>query len=227
MSETFYLPFEKKIAIAHNTYSFYFKRNKTFDFKAGEYIRITLMIENPDSRGSSRYFTIASSPRDYDYLIITTKIIKSSFKKKLASLKRGEKVKFYGPLGNFVIDEKDNRTKVFLAGGIGITTFHSMIKYYSKTVFKGKIILLVSFSDPLDVIFYDELLKISKENDSIKVVYLKGRIDRDEISKNVSDYKDAIYYIVGPDVMVESITEIVSGLGVNEESIIRENFPGY
>ena len=188
---------------------------------------MTLEINNPDSRGSSRYFTVASSPLDPDYIIITTKVIKSSFKKKLSVLKKGEKVKFYGPLGNFVIDGNDNRDKVFLAGGIGITTFYSMIKYYSPTPFKGKIILLVSFSNLKDFVFYDELLKISENNKFIKVVYKTKRIDKDEVLKNVPDYKNAVYYIVGPDELVESITKMVRSIGITENNIIRENFPGY
>src|SRR3989344_6068804 len=148
MATSFILKFIKKEKVAKNIYSFYFdKRDYKLDFLPGEYIRMTLGIPRPDSRGSSRYFTIASSPLNKKYLIVTTKIIRSTFKKRLLDLKTGELVKFFGPMGNFTLGKIDKRPKVFLSGGMGITTFYSMLLYYAQAKSSHDITLMALFSD--------------------------------------------------------------------------------
>ena len=246
----FYLPFIKREKIAKDTYSFYFDPAKGgLDFLPGQYIRMTLEIENPDSRGNSRFFTIASSPLIKDYIMITTKIIhpapdgagqSSSFKKKLLELKTGDNIKFFGPMGGFILDEREKVDKVFLAGGIGITPFHSMITYASKKNLKIPITLFVSFSRVKDLIFFDELSNIDKENSFIKIIYTIthpdsplqwkgeiGRISDTLIKRYVKNIFKSFYYIVGPPRMVVAIEEVVKNMGVENKRVFIENFTGY
>lgn len=76
LAKYFYLNFIKKEKIAKDTYSFYFDSSKdNFDFISGQYVKMNLIIENPDDRGTSRFFTISSSPLEKDRLMITTKVI--------------------------------------------------------------------------------------------------------------------------------------------------------
>lgn len=226
MSERFVLSFIKWEKVVGNIYSFYFDRKDyRFDFLPGEYIRMTLDIKRPDSRGSSRYFTVASSPLNKKYLIITTKVIRSTFKKRLLALKAGEKVKFFGPMGNFILNKKDKRPKVFLAGGMGITTFYSMLLYYAQTKSSQAFTLIASFTDTDSFIYEEELTKISKQNPNIRIIYLAGRISKDLISKYV-DTLDGEFYVVGPPAFVEATKEILLGLGIKED-INFEDFTGY
>jgi len=247
----FYLPFIKKEKLAKDTYSFYFDFGKqSFDFLPGQYVRMTLDIQNPDDRGSSRAFTISSSPLDKEYIVITTKIIKSpvpdgtglsSFKKRLMMLKSQELVKFFGPVGGFILNEETKDPRVFLAGGIGITPFHSMITYAHKKKLSIPITLIVSFSTVEDLIFYEELLDIAKKDNHIKVVYTitrpeessiqwKGeteRISETLIKKYIEDIDKPLYYIVGPPAMVSAMEEVVRNMKVPSEKIFLENFTGY
>lgn len=243
-SKNFYLPFVKKEKVAKDTYSFYFNRISApsgWDFLPGQYIQITLAIQNPDSRGASKVFTIASSPLQQQYIMITTKIIQSSFKKKLVELVPGEKVKFSGPFGGFVLNEEEKDRRVFLAGGIGITPFHSMITYAHKKNLSIPIVLIVSFSTAEDVFWHKELQEISTKNPNIKVVYTVsrpeesntkwndevGRISDVLIKKYVQNIFKPLYYIVGPPKMVAAMEDIVRQLGVSNKRIFIENFVGY
>ena len=227
MAKSFVLTFLKKEKIARDTYSFYFdKSNYDLKFNPGEYIQMKLEIKNPDSRGSSRYFTIGTSPLD-THLIITTKVIRSSFKKSLLKLEKNKDVRFFGPMGNFVMNRKDKRTKVFLAGGIGMTTFYSMIKFAHQKKDKGKIILITSFSSPDFYIYKEELEKISKENPNINVFYTTSRIDEKIIRKHVDDIFDKSFYVVGSEKMVEDTKNILLKMKIPEESISLEDFTGY
>lgn len=235
----FELEFLKKEKIANDTYTFTFERTRDFDFKPGQYIKIYLSIPNPDERGSSRYFTISSSPTDRDFLTITTKIVKSSFKLTLNKMKPGEKVNIFGPLGYFDFDGKNKKQKVFLAGGIGITPFHSIIRYIDQKSLSLNVILIVSFALKDDVIFCNEMKKIESANSNINIVYTltkekklypnfeKGRIDENMIKKYVQDYKESKFFVVGSEAFEISMIEIVKKMGLSQDYIFSENFPGY
>lgn len=242
-AEKFELIFLKKEKLNKNTFTFYFSRVKrgsvSFDFNPGQYLKLFLNIENPDERGTSRYFTISSSPTDKDYLTITTRIIKSSFKLKLASLVPGEKVRSFGPLGYFEFDPKSKKQNIFLSGGMGITPFHSILKFVDYKRIDFRITLISSFSTKEEIIFYDELKKIESKNPNVKVIYTltknksltkefeNGRINEELIKKHVSGYKNAKYFIVGPESFEFFMFEIIQEMGIKEENIFKENFPGY
>lgn len=238
----FYLPFIKKEKLANDTYSFYFySANIDLNFLPGQYTRMTLSIEKPDERGSSRLFTIASSPLEKNHIMITTKIIQSSFKKRMMELEPKELVQFFGPMGGFVLNEKEKEHRVFLAGGIGITPFHSMTTYACAKNLSIPINLIASFSTQQDLVFYEELLYIAKKNPYIKIIYTItrpeessiqwrgeiGRISDALIRKYVRNIFEPLYYIVGPPAMVAAIEEVVRGMGVTSERIFIENFTGY
>ncbi len=234
--------FIKKEKLTDEIYTFYFDRVKRgsaeyFDFIPGQYVRLTLRIDNPDGRGSSRYFTISSSPTDLEYFTITTRIIKSSFKKSLLALKSGEKVKVYGPMGYFDFEYKDSAPKILLAGGIGITPFYSLLRFIDAKKLKQKITLFVSFADREEMIFFDELKEVEKRNSNIKVIYTLtkekcsefeyGRINEQLIKRYAKDYKDSKFFIVGSEEMEEALYGIVSKMGIKDKNIFKENFSGY
>jgi predicted ferric reductase len=80
-----------------------------------------------DPKGPIRHFTIASSPTE-NFIMISTRIRDTLYKKRLASLEEGAKVKVRRPEGKFVLHEDYSKPAVFLSGGIGVTPFRSMIK---------------------------------------------------------------------------------------------------
>lgn len=243
--QPFSLPFVKKEQVAHETYSFYFDRSAApdFDFTAGQYIRMSLEIEQPDERGSSHYFTVSSSPLEKAYLTITTKIVEkaSTFKQTLASLTPGTPVRFFGPNGDFTIPEQTDKPVVFLSGGIGITPSHSIITFAAKAGISFPLILFVSFSTVEEAVFYDELKTIGQEHNNVQIVYTithpeeshqpwegeTGRVSAEMIKKYIQNVENCLYYISGPQKMVDAMVQITSDMGVPEEQVKKEDFPGY
>src|SRR6478672_7512664 len=95
---SFVLSFIKKEKVAKDTYSFYFDRSQVaFDFLPGQYVRLTLP-HAADEKGTSRYFTISSSPHEKDVLVLTVKIYESTFKRALYGLQPGHQGHFFGPM---------------------------------------------------------------------------------------------------------------------------------
>lgn len=247
----FQLPFVKKEQVAKDAWRFYFDKTSLTDFSfvPGQYVKMFLDIPSPDERGTSRSFSIVSSPLDTNVLSITTKIGSSAFKQTLAMLVPGTQVKFFGPMGRFILNGDENRPHIFLAGGIGITPFHSMLLYAAAKKLSFPIMLFVSFSTIEEMVFYDGLMKIAEDYPTIKVVYTitqpevipsaatkdginvwtgeTGRISADLIKKYAPEFMNSLFYISGPPVMVDAMLVIVQEMGVPEEQVRKEKFIGY
>lgn len=238
----FFLQFDKKEKLTSDCYSFYFRRNGTeHEFTPGQYFEIKLDIKNTDERGDARVFTISSSPTGHEFYTITTRIIQSSFKLRLNDLKQGEPVQFNGPWNDLNFDEKDVSPHVFIAGGIGITPYHSIVKYAMDKNLSTQMILFVSWKNKEEMIFDDFFREANNHMDNFTYVPTitdeslnpsewdgeVGRVSEDMIRKYTSSILDAKYYFSGPPAMVNALKDTVKGMGVSNEKIISEEFEGY
>lgn len=239
----FFLEFKKKEQLTNDTFTFFFERNGTEKpFVSGQYYEIKLPHKNMDERGDSRVFTISSSPTNKEHITITTRIIKSSFKLHLLRLKSGTKVQFSGPWDDLNFDEKDTSPHVFLAGGIGITPYHSIVQYCIDMNIKTQITLFASWKNIDEMIFNEFFRNAEKELTNLDYIptvtdkeSLKktkwtgenGRVDRDMIFKYVNEIKTSKYFISGPQAMVGALKKTVQEMGVPNDKIIAEEFEGY
>lgn len=239
----FYLEFIKKEKLTSDCYTFYFKRNGTErGFIPGQYYEIKLDIKNPDERGDSRVFTISSSPTDTEFVAITTRIIQSSFKLQLNNLSLGQMVQFDGPWDDLNFDENDTSPHIFIAGGIGITPYHSIVQYVVDKRIDTEMILFVSWKNKDEMIFDNFFRNANNHMDNFTYVPTlteeassnasdwdgaTGRIDEDLIRKYIKEIKDSKFFFSGPPVMVASLKQTVIDMGVAKEKIIAEEFEGY
>jgi ferredoxin-NADP reductase len=240
-SQSYTIKFIKKINVAKDTYSFYFKRPNGFEFIAGQYNRWTLPITATDGRGSSRFFTISSPPSEKDTLVVTTKIIQSDFKKELVKLHENQEIKIFGPMGQFVLDENNLDENIFIAEDLGITPFYGMLMEAAATNSNKLLTLFVSFSVPEEMVFLDELTKLTQEHQNSKVVYTitkpqeskkmwngeTGKITEKLIKKYTKDLTKSIFYVVGPPHMVENTQKLLEDMNIPNEHIRTEQFSGY
>lgn len=239
----FFLPFIKKEQLTADTYSFYFKRTPDApDFVSGQYFEMKFDIKNADERGDSRVFTISSSPTEKEFITITTRIIQSSFKMRLNQVQEGEIVQFSGPWDDLNFDEKDSSPHVFLAGGIGVTPYHSIVKYVIDKNLKTEMILFVSWKNRSEMVFDEFFRNANNHLENFSYVPTiteeegltpenwdgeKGRINEEMIRKYISDIGVSKYFFAGPPAMVAALKETVQGMGVVKEKIIAEEFEGY
>lgn len=238
----FFLPFVKKEQLTGDAYTFYFKRTgEERGFIPGQYYEIKLDIKNPDERGVDRVFTISSSPTDREFMAITTRIIQSSFKMRLAQLKDGEMVQFNGPWDDLNFDEKDTSPHVFFAGGIGVTPYHSIVKYAIDKQITTPMILFASWKNRKEMVFDDFFGNANNHIENFTYVPTLteeefnpsewdgelGRVNAEMIKKYVYDISGSKYYFAGPQAMVNELKQIVIDMGVSKERIIAEEFEGY
>ncbi|OGD84740.1 hypothetical protein A2165_03165 [Candidatus Curtissbacteria bacterium RBG_13_40_7] len=210
-------------------YSFVFKNDEPFKWRAGQFLMYFLDHANADERGRRRYFTIASAPFE-NVIILTTRFINeggSSFKKALLDMPLDSTIYAEGPRGSFVVDDSD-QSYVFIAGGIGITPFRSILLELDHKKLPINVILLYA-SGTRDFVYKKELEQLAKKHPSLKIQYIifPDRIDESAIKKNVGDLQKPFCYISGPKPMVQEFENLLPKMGMPQEHLKRDYFPGY
>lgn len=207
--------------------SFFFKPLESFTWKPGQFLHYVLHHEPSDARGSDRWFTISSAPFEGE-VAITTRIAEhgSSFKAALAAMKPGETIEISDIDGDFTIEDPA-RKYVFIAGGIGITPFHSILKEADHAKQQLEVTLLYANRDE-QIPYRAELDAFAKNNPHLNIKYFVGeRIDEKAIRDSVPSLSDAFFYVSGPEPMVESFGNLLKEMGVAPASIRQDWFPGY
>lgn len=226
----------KKIGEAKDAKSFIFQPEKPVSFLPGQYLYYTLpKLNYPDAKGATRHFTISSSPTEGDLLRLTTKIrAESGYKKTLDELPMGSLIEIQEPNGTFFFDEKETGPHIFLAGGIGITPFRSMIKYVADKKLQIPIYLIYSNSDP-DIPFKKEFDGITRSYPNIKILYVvsstQGRLDQIKIESFVNGWKlndlKPTWWVCGPPPFIDAMEDILNKIKVPGGQIRSEKFTGY
>jgi ferredoxin-NADP reductase len=231
----------KKEEVAEGTMAFYFEKPAGFQFKPGQFANLTLL--NPsetDAEGNVRTFSIASAPLEED-LMFATRIRDTAFKRVLKTMPLGTEIALAGPFGSFTLHSDSSRAGVFIAGGIGITPFRSMILNASASRFPHRLLLIYSNRRPEDAAFLQELEGIEKENTRYRFIGTMtqlekstqkwegrtGFIDKHMLSERMDDLKSSICYVAGPPAMVSAIGRALTALGISEDAIRSEEFAGY
>lgn len=223
------LTLQTKQSVVPGVISFWWKTDQPFTWKPGQFLHYKLLHENPDERGVNRFFTIASAPHE-GRVLLTTRFAPeqgSSFKKTLQSLREDAEIEASGPSGSFTLDDP-NREYVFIAGGIGITPFRSILTHYHHQNIPLKVTLLYSNRNQ-DIVFKEELEQISQQNPNLKIHYIvePQRIDEEVIKTYVPDLQKPIFYVSGPEPMVEGVSQLLRKLGVQDDHLKLDYFPGY
>ncbi len=225
---------------AKDVYNFIFTPDRNFTFRPGQYLEWTLGHRHADSRGNRRYFTIASSPTESS-VQLGVKFYKppSTFKRKLALMKEGDSISASHLSGNFILPKDPNKKLVFIAGGIGVTPFRSMVKYLLDKKEKRTVVMFYA-NKTLKDIAYKDMFDRAQTELGIKIIYVLsdekgflparmtgGLIDAQLIAREVPDYRDYTFYISGPHAMVEAFKKILITVGVSRFKIKSDFFPGF
>jgi ferredoxin-NADP reductase len=229
-----------KVEVARGTLFVTFDlQGENVDFKPGQYFWVTL-LDPPydDEKGPRRHITVVTSPTERGVLGLATRLRDSAFKRSLDELPVGTAVDVEHPKGEFVLPDDSQRPYVFIAGGIGITVFRSMLRYIADEQLPYRVTLLYSNRDRESTAFMDELQELERAIPGLRVVYtMTGdpswegetrRIDADFLRDQIGDeLLGSTYLVAGPPPMVEGIVEALGSAGVPEEQVRPDRFSGY
>lgn len=217
------------------------ERPAGYAFQPGQWCFLTLPDRGlADDRGLRRHLSIASAPGD-DELVFATKLSASAFKQTLARLEAGDEIGLENPKGAFGLPENTGTPLVFLAGGIGITPFRSLLRHAVQQGTGHRIALLYSNRTPEEAVFLDDLTELCAGRPNLRFAATMtrmgessrpwngptGRIGPDLIRAECPEWERALFLLCGPPPMVDAMAASLGELGIPNDRVRAEKFSGY
>lgn len=225
-------PLLSRKTVAENTTEVSFEipteHRELFIWKAGQYVDIT--IPSPkysDARGASRMFSITSAPHESPILSITFRNSESAWKRHVCEMNSGELLEVQGPFGFFTLPRKHERDLVFIAGGVGIVPFISMMKHIRHSEAPHRVHLLYANSSLERAAYHEQLSEISSAHPKASFTLHIGSITEEVLQKAAHEKSNPLFYIAGPAQMTWTAAKMLEKNGVDPLSILTEEFTGY
>ncbi len=227
--------------VAQGTLAIHLERPTDFHFTPGQSADLTLLDPpETDDDGNSRTFSMASAPFE-ETLLFATRLRGSAFKRVLQRLPADTPIRLAGPSGAFTLHRDPGTPAVLLAGGIGITPFLSMIKQALHERQARDLFLFYSNRRPEDAAFLQSLRDLAESSSSFHLIPTitdptaqpsrwageRGRIDAAMLSRHLPHIQGPMYYAAGPPAMVAAIRDLLGAMGIGEQAVRSEEFPGY
>lgn len=220
---------------AANIKTFFFRPEKPLQYTAGQYTELTLPHPHADERGVKRWFTLSSGP-EQEFLTITTKLAGdkgSSFKKALLKLESGTVVDMAEPMGDFVLPKLIQTPLIFVAGGIGLTPYHSIAEWLIRTGEQRPIKFLYAVRSEDEIVFQDTFHKAGIEptilvsEPSPAWGGERGRLSAELILGLTKPDDNTLIYLSGPEPMVEALEKDLKKAGFPKQRLVGDFFPNY
>ena len=225
--------------VAEGTMAFRLSKPDGFTFRAGQAIRLELINPPAEAGQGSRTLSLVSAPFEQE-LAVATRMRDSAFKRALMMLPDGAGVRIDGAFGDLTLRDT-GRPAVFVAGGIGITPFMSMLRQAAHDRSPRPLFLAYSNRRPEDAAYLDELQGLERRNQHFRLMATMtemaksarewrgetGIVNADMLMRLAGDLAAPIYYVVGPPAMVEAVTGMLDAAGITGDQIRTEEFYGY
>ena len=228
--------FESKILEARflNKYVKYLKFSvpKDFNFKAGQYLSLSVFIDGKKFRNPYSITTIPNGKFAEFCIKLVENGKASDFVK---NLKKGDKIELFGPAGKFVINENSkDKDLIFISAGTGISTFMSIIPHILKKGFNNKIILLKGFVNENETLYDKEFLELQKRyknfefhnilsNPKNKKFENIGYV-QDFLEKYIQENFQGDFYLCGLSEMINGVAKKLENMGFKKDRIFFEKY---
>ena len=212
-------------------WTFRMERPDSFEYMPGQ----SCIIAYPDrSVPGKRQYSFSSSGLEKGFFDITVKVY-GEFTRKMFSLQKGFEFEVKGPFGkDFVVDESTRDHLMFLAGGVGITPFLSILRYASVKKMPNDLLLFFSAKTENEIIAKADIDRIAASSNNIVPVYTltrsgwggeTGRITEPLIRKYVKrDLSHYTCFICGPNDFIESMKNLLSHMSSPPQKIVIEDW---
>ncbi|TMV66251.1 FAD-dependent oxidoreductase, partial [Thioclava sp. BHET1] len=229
------LTFERMEKAADGTHDFLFRQDAPLRFRPGQALDCTLALRGYDARGNRRTFTIASAPSEPQLRLgIRQPASPSLYKRALVDLTPGDTLFVQAAAGRFTLPETPDARFVFLAGGIGITPFRSMIAEMLATQDRRSVALFYANRRPEEAA-YGDLLALAQDKINLQVFHCLsaanvdgglGRLTARQVLRSLPSAHEALFYISGSPGFVRALRRGLIRQGIQRRRIRTDAFSG-
>ena len=207
------------------------------DYRPGAYFWVELPDRgHQDEKGLRRHISLVTSPTERGVVGLATRVRDTAFKRTLAELEVGDEVEVEEPKGSFLLPEDTSQEYVFVAGGIGITVFRSMLRYIADTGDPYRVTLVYSNRDRESAAFLDELDELERRIEGLRVVLTMTdepgwegetrHLDATVLDELVG-LEGRTFLVAGPPGMAEAVADSLRAAGLPDERVLSDTFSGY
>jgi ferredoxin-NADP reductase len=208
------------------------------EYRPGNYFWVELPDRGrEDEKGLRRHISLVTSPTERGVVGLATRVRDTAFKQTLAELEVGDEVEVEEPKGSFLLPEDTSAEYVFVAGGIGITVFRSMLRYIADEGLPYRVTLVYSNRDRESAAFLDELEELEQSVEGLRVVLTMTdddgwegetrRIDAELLREHVGELQNKQFLVAGPPAMTEAVVDALHAASVPEDRVLAGKFSGY
>jgi ferredoxin-NADP reductase len=207
-------------------------------YRPGHYFWVELPDRgHQDEKGLRRHISLVTSPTEEGVVGLATRLRDSAFKRTLTELELGDEVEVEEPKGSFLLPEDTSVDYVFVAGGIGITVFRSMLRYIADEELPYRVTLVYSNRDRESAPFLDELEELEQRIAGLRVVLTMTeqegwegetrQLDAEVLRELLGGLEDRQFLVAGPPPMAKGVSESLLAAGLPEGSVLADAFSGY
>ncbi|WP_052359841.1 2Fe-2S iron-sulfur cluster-binding protein [Actinoplanes friuliensis] len=203
----------------------------SFDFRPGQSFTLVTDIDGHPVR---RAYSASSAPGSSRLEVTVKQLDGGRFSTHVHShLRAGDLLTVLGPSGSFHAQPQPPEHVVMVAAGSGVTPMMSMIRaQLAARPAQGRITLLYSSRSPQEIIFFDELTRLERDNpDRLTVTHVltgrDGRLDADRLHHWITGLpvsRDTHYYVCGPEALTDAVQAVLNGLGVPDTAVHHERY---
>lgn len=227
--------------VARETFALVFDRPPAYNFIPGQFADLSFLEDRKgQGEAETRSFSISSAPGETE-LRIVTRNTGSDFKKRLLALRPGEQMHLSEATGQLIKRQEPRRRHVFIAGGIGVTPFYSIIRHEFDADFGSDLVLIHSNRDRDSILYFEEFQKMDAEFTGFHYAptltksipgdwparFERGYVTAEMIERHAQSLEDCIFYLAGAPAFVSALQDMLADAGVAPTRILREDFYGY
>lgn len=231
----------ERAPVAHETLACVIERPRGFDFRAGQYIDLTLPDPPYDDLlGPTRSFSIASAPGEPDLLLLM-RMRDSAFKRAVADMPLGSPLLLDGPGDDLSLTVEDGRSAIYLAGGVGVAPFLGAIRHAAENGTPLNATLFYSNRRPEDAAYLTELASLAEEVAGFRFIPIMTgmeqsteswageteRIGARLLARHLPSLSGPRYYLSGSTLFISGVRQEIARAGVPASDIRIELYTGY
>lgn len=203
--------------VALGIWQYTFEPERPIDFVPGQYVDLQLNT-------GSRTFTLTSLPSNSSMSFITKHFeLQSPYKHSLQALRRGDTAMIGAAMGDLVLPKSPAIPLVYIAGGIGMASYASMLRDLLARKEERRIFLFYRLRAAREQLFRD--LTDAYPLQLKQVVLAPNALSAREIK--AATPPDALMYLSGSQDFVETLRTDLEALGTPRSSIVFDYYDGY